>query len=283
MKSKIFTIAAMAAVFALSSCNKEDKTKVEPSKYITIDAGLGTLTRVTAEAFEKDDNISIYAWTGSNTIVPTDLVVNNSINTYDGTKWVAAPQMLWKDAVTAHYFIGVYPTKLITDFTADSYTSGTDVLVATFLGEGRKTTDGIVPLIFDHIMARLDVNLTFRSQWETAPTVTSVLVEAQPQATINYLTKTAISTGATAEVALVAKTANTAYSNVMAPQSASVIKIIIDGKTFTYIHPTEFVLEKGKIQTVNLIVGRDQITLGSVIINDWTPGEIINGGEAQID
>ena len=58
---------------------------------------------------------------------------------------------------------------------------------------------------------------------------------------------------------------------------------MIDGKPYTYTHPTSFNLEKGKIQTVNLIVGRDAIKLGSVMINDWVTGENINGGEAQID
>ncbi len=283
MKARILTVAAIAAVVALSSCNKENSNTPEPSKFITIDAGLGTPTRATAEAFEKDDKISIYAWTGDNSSVPTDLVVNNSINTYDGTKWIAEPQMLWRDAATAHYFIGIHPTKAITDFTADSYTTPSDILVATILGDGRNAASGIVPLIFDHIMARLDVNLTFRSQFEGTPTVTSVSVDAKAESTVNYITKTATAAGTVADIALKATTANTAYSITVAPQSASVIKIVIDGKTYTYTHSSTFTLEKGKIQTVNLIVGRDAITLGSVTINDWATGSVIEGGEAQID
>ena len=285
MRANIFTVAALVAMMALTSCNNEEEKAIEVSRYITVNAGVGTLTRATSTSFEKDDKISIYAWTNDNSAVQTDLVVNNSINTYDGvSSWSAAPMMLWKDMETAHYFIGVYPTKEIVDFTNDSYATVGDVLVATILGDGRKAADGVVPMTFDHIMARLDVNLTFRTQWEETPLVTSVSVEAKPEATVNYLTKPATAPGVATDVVLTQQTANTAYSGIAVPQGASKINIVIADKTYTYTHPTTFMLIAGKIQTVNLIVGRDQITLGSITINPWDDTiPPINGGEAQID
>ena len=291
MKAKILTMAAMAAVVALTSCNKEEGTAIEPSKYITVDAGVGSLTRATAKAFEANDQISIYAWTGSNTAVATELVVNNSINTYDGAKWTAAPLMLWADMITDHYFIGVYPTKAITDFTADSYTVISDILVATELigRTANGTNQGIVPLTFSHIMARLDANLTFRDQWETAPAVASVAVVAKPEATVNYLTQVATAAGTASDDGIVLpQTTNVGeckYScaGVVVPQTVNKIHVKIGTDTYTYNNSEGFALVGGKIQTVNLIVGRDQITLGSVTINDWTTGTTINGGEAQID
>ena len=42
-------------------------------------------------------------------------------------------------------------------------------------------------------------------------------------------------------------------------------------------------LVSGKYTTVNLIVGRNEITLGSVSINNWLEGTNISGGEAQTD
>ncbi len=47
------------------------------------------------------------------------------------------------------------------------------------------------------------------------------------------------------------------------------------------LHPTDIKLEGGKYTVVNLIVGRDEITLGNVSIADWGEGENINGGEAR--
>ena len=57
----------------------------------------------------------------------------------------------------------------------------------------------------------------------------------------------------------------------------------INGKQYVYTHPTDIKLEGGKYTVVNLIVGRDEITLGNVSIADWGEGENINGGEAQTD
>lgn len=278
MKTKI-AMALMAAA-ALTACNKDESP--ETSKYITVSASVGDLVaRVTSSAFEANDKISVYAWTGSNAAVSTPLVVDNSVNTYNGATWAAEPQMLWKDITTAHFFIGVYPAKAITDFAADSYTASTDVLVATVLGDGRTAAGGIVPMMFNHVMSKLTVNLTFRSQWPTTPTVASVVAkDAKAAATVNYLTKTATATGAAADVALTATTANTAYTTILPPQSVTTIVITIGSDTFTYTHPSDIALLAGKIQTVNLIVGRNGVDLGSVSINDWTAGEIIDGGEA---
>lgn len=278
MKTRDFLLILLAAT-TITGCNKADDPQ-EVSKYITINAGVGALTRATATEFVEDDQVSIYAWVGSNAAVQTPLVVDNSVNTYDGTKWTASTQMLWKDNATVHYFIGVHPVKAITNFTADTYATTPDLLVATVLGEGRIATAGIVPLVFDHVMARLDVNLTFRSEFGDNPTVSSVTVSAQPGAKVNYLTKTATADGAAAEVAMTATTANTTYSQVVATQSIHKITIKIGDKDYVYNNTAGFALAVGKIQTINLIVGRDKIELGSVSINDWTTGETINGGEA---
>ncbi|MDD3036937.1 fimbrillin family protein [Bacteroides sp.] len=280
-KNLILAISAIAMAASITSCTNND-TPSEVSEYITIDAGVGSLIRATSTAFEADDAVSIYAWTGSTTAVQTPLVVNNSVNTYDGTKWTAVPQMLWKDQITAHYFIGVYPMKEISDFTADSYATTPDLLVATVLGSGRVATDGIVPMVFDHVMAKLMVNLTFRTEFgATTPTVESVTVNAQPEAVVNYLTKVATADGTATEVAMTATTANTAYSQIVSPQSIHKITINIGGKAYVYNNTAGFALAGGKIQTVNLIVGRDEITLGSVTINDWGTGETIDDGEAM--
>ena len=280
MRTKNVLLTLLAAT-AMTGCNKADDPQ-EVSKLITINAGVGTLTRATATAFVKDDQVSIYAWTGSNTTVQTPLVVDNSVNTYDGTNWTASPQMLWKDNTSAHYFIGVHPVKAITDFTADAYATTPDLLVATVLGSGQKATDadGEVAMTFDHVMARLDVNLTFRTEFGNNPAVSSVTVNAQPGAKVNYLTKTATADGAAAEVAMMMTTANIAYSQVVATQGINKITIKIGDKDYVYNNTAGFALLAGKIQTVNLIVGRDKIELGSVTINDWATGETINGGEA---
>lgn len=280
----IYAIALSATMTAvMTGCsNDSNDTPKEVSPYITINAGVGTLTRATDTAFDKDDQVSIYAWTGSNTAVTPPLVVDNSVNTYDGTRWTAAPQMLWKDATSTHYFVGVHPVKAITDFTADSYPAAIDLLVATVLGDGRSATDGAVPMVFDHVMARLDVNLTLRNQFDAPiPNVESVTLKAKAGAVVNYLTKVATADGEQTEVTMTATTPNKVFSKVVSPQTIHTITITIAGKAYLWNHEEGFALLPGKIQTINLIVGRDKIELGSVTINDWATGETIDEGEAM--
>lgn len=281
MKKNLLTSGMAVCAFFLLSCDKNNEPVCPvDTTYITVDAGVGSLTRVTETSFEKGDKISVYAWTGNATEVGT-LVVDNALNTFDGSKWTAEPQMLWKDMITAHFFISVYPAKAVTDFKADSYQTAPDLLVATVLEQGRVASGGIVPLTFNHVMARLDVNLQFRNQFDGTPTVEKSYVNALSASTVNYLTQTVTAVGEAGNLDLTNKTPNMAYTIILPPQRVHTVAIVIDGRTYTYTNTDGFSLEKGKIQTLNLIVGRDQIELGSIVVNDWGSGEVIDGGEAQ--
>lgn len=302
MSIKTSTIALAALALLAASCNNEHENDgIETAKYITVNTSIGALSRTTVvdgtQVFEKDDAISVFAWTGTADVInASGMVVNNSINTYDGTSaWTPAPQMLWKDMTSAHYFLGIYPAREVSDFTADAYTLDltktqevNDLLVAVNTGTnkaGLTASATAVPLQFDHMMAKLIVNLTFRDQWGTTPTVASVTTNnLKSKATVDYLTKSVtVTADAATPLELLTATANTSYQSVMVPQAGEGAQIIvkIGEKNYTYTGAVK--LERGKYTTVNLIVGRDAITLGSVSINDWGKGETINGGEAQED
>lgn len=293
----ISTLAFAAIALVMSSCGNDENGGTMPAKYISVNTSIGSLTRTNTDdkgvqTFANGDKISVYAWTGSADAVNADgMVVNNSVNTYDGTKWTASPQMLWKDMSSAHFFFGVYPNKEITNFTADAYTldvtkqEQSDLLIAVNTGSekaGFTATNTSVPLQFDHVMAKLIVNLTFRNQWSETPTVTSVTTgNLKSKATVNYLAKSVTTTSEEAtSITLPVTTANTVYQSVMVPQAGEATKIAmrIDNKDYTYTGTIQ--LESGKYTTVNLIVGRDKIELGSVSINDWGQGTTIDGGEA---
>ncbi len=293
---KILFLALAAAVLALGSCNNDDDFTPVASSEITVDASIGTMTRVAttgnASTFEANDQISVYAWTGAADEVPADRVVDGAINTYDGTKWTATPQMLWKDMVSEHYFMAVYPSHTITDFKADPYTLNTadqetsDLLIAVNNG-GLKAQNNPVQLTFDHAMAKLVVNLHFRNQWGKIPEVTSVVLDGYTEATVDYMAKTVTGTK-TGKVALTEATAaenfELAYSSIVIPSTDTrTIVITIDGKEYIYSHPECIPLKSGQFTTINLNVGRDEITLANVTISDWeSQGDAING-EAQND
>lgn len=280
---KVIILAAVC--LAALACTREN-TSV--TKVISIRAGIGDVTKVAttgnAAAFEAGDKVALFAWTGSAAAVSTPLVVDGVKNTFDGSKWTPEVQMLWADMVTPHFFIGVYPARTVTDFTADEYTldpakyEESDLLIATNVA-GLKAQDDPVTLAFDHVAAKLYVNLAFRNQWETEPTVTAVTATARKTATVDYLAKTLTATGSVEPVAITA-TANNAWSGLQVPQTGvNTITVTIDGKDYVYTHTEDIPLQGGKYTTVNLVIGRDQINLASEItISDWTSqGSAIDG------
>ena len=296
MRTKTYLFALMTMALTLGSCsNDENGIGGETSKYITVSTSIGNMTRVATDEnggqkFEEGDEISVYAWTGDATVAPetSERVVNNAINKLTNGSWVSTPQMLWKNNRDNHYFIGVYPTVAISDLTAGEYTfdvtkqEESDLLVAV-------NTDGIsynadeqqtVPLTFTHVMAKLVVNLTYKNQWGGIPTVEKVIVgNAAKEATINYLTKAVTpSTTVKEDFSLPEITENTKYVSVIIPQEeVKQLTIVVGGKNFIYDNGTPFKLETGKITTVNLEVGRDEIKLGEVKISDWEDGSTFNG------
>jgi hypothetical protein len=288
MKTSIL-VAALAVAALTTSCSNENN---ESSAFIKLNTSISSATtRVStdnsgSEAFEEGDIITVYGWIGGVTNV-SDLVINGVNNELTGGQWVATPQMLWTDMVTKHYFLSVYPARKIEDFGADLFTlaipdeASNDLLIATNL-TGLTATQNPVTLIFNHAMAKLVVNLTYRNQWSETPTVTAVSVNAAIEGAIDYLGSVPVKAVETKEdFNLVATTANTSYSSIMIPQDDfSQIQIIIDGQTFTYKNEGAISLVSGKVTTVNLIVGRDQVTAEQISITDWEEGETINGGEA---
>ena len=289
-----YAIAALG-IISLAACNNDETATVSTPEYITVQANIGALTKVqttgnTAE-FETGDTISLYAWTGSSESVPATKVVNGVRNGLgaDG-KWTPKTQMLWADMVSKHYFIGIYPARTVTDFTADSYTldpmeyEASDLLIATSLN-GIKATNDPVSLVFDHVLAKLNVNLTFRNQWETTPTVTAVEVTAKKTGSVNYLSKTLTASGSeTPSGIALTKASDASWSGLQVPQTGvRTITIKIDGKDYVFTHTDDIPLAGGQYTTVNLIVGRDQIEMGTMSINNWKEGTTIDNGEAQTD
>lgn len=291
MRVRFAFLVATTLVIGFTSCQKSDETEKVASKYITVDAGMGSLTRATPTAFEDGDKISVYAWAGTDFATATNepLVVNNSVNTLSEVIWSAEPLMLWKDMVTAHYFVAIYPVQTVTAFEAYEFTltdnqASNDLLFATNTTglTGNEKTD--VPLVFDHSQSKLIVNLTFRTEFgATPPTVESVTVLAKSVAIIDFLTKTTtVKEGEALELTIPEATSNTAYESVVVPQTINKITIAIAGKNYIYNNTDGIALAQGKKNTINLIVGRDKIELvGDITINGWGDGETITGGDAE--
>ena len=287
----------------LASCDKGASSgqDEEAPTHITVEAQVGAMTRATttgnSTVFDEGDKLSLYAWTDNQNTTPQSFVVDGVSNTLTNNgKWVPEQEMLWQDMVTLHYFLGIYPTRRVENLAADPFTlDDTDYeksdLLYALVPRAMKATENPVPLIFDHAMAKLYVNMNFRTQWDGKPNITACKAKAANSCTINYLAKEITPTlDADATVTLtaqpVADNDNFAakYCALMIPQTGfRTVTITIDGKNYTYTHNEDIPLVSGKITTLNLIVGRNKIEIGTVSINEWEEGETIDGGQAYAE
>lgn len=294
MNIKNLLLATTAALLAACSTDS-DVLPPQDLGQIRVTASVGAMTRVAhsgnSTTFETNDRISVYAWLGADNDMQR-LVVDNSINTLggDGT-WTAEPQMLWADNTSDHYFLGIYPERnRTTDYKADPYTldfnnqTASDLLVARTTA---KPTGSAVKLEFEHVMAKLVVNLSFRNEWTIAPEVVSVTAAACTEATVNYLENPVEVTPATGQNLVVIPFTGTSasFAGIMIPGQSGFRSINVtleNGKVYTYTHSADIDLQPGRYTTVNLVLGRDNIKLDDAGINvsDWENGTSIDGGEA---
>ena len=291
MKKNILLYMAAVAGLVLAGCNKEGVLPQDGSLDMTVSASIGDLTKVTTSGvkttFDEGDQLSLYAWIGEADKVSEALVVDGVVNTFDGKDWTPATQMLWKNAHDAHYFIGISPAHDVVSFIADPFVlnpaeyAANDLLIANELSGKTVTKDqepNPVSLTFSHALAKLNVNLKFRSQWDATPEVTSVATTAKNNYLVNYLTKEVNACDDATQVELQALATPAtgyalSYSGLQVPQDAvTVITVVIDGKDYIYTAAEPIVLQSGKVTTLGLIVGREKITLGSVSVANWDEG-----------
>ena len=308
MKKYLTLFITAAAGLMLAGCNKGHD--IASSRSITVTASIGTMTKVAYDgdksAFEAGDSLALFAWLGDKTAISKDLVVDNVVNTLgkDGL-WQPKLQMLWDDMTSLHYFMAVSPAREVKSFTEDPYVldssagkyQESDLLIA-INDSGLKATDNPVGLTFEHAMAMLNVNLKFHNQWTegnppsqkeiTEALIESVEATAKDHATIDYIQKAVTATGEWAQVSM-NKVENASWTTLMIPQAeVRYIYITLNGNdqwlggdgTYVFHSPEDIPLESGKVTTVNLTIGRDQITLDKdgIQITDWVSwGDALNG------
>ena len=293
--NRIKILFTIATTLLLAGCAKEP---VAPDgDAITVEASLGAATKVSAggDAFTAGDQIAVYAWMGSATANPATRVVDGVVNTFDGTSWTPAAMMRWQVTNDPHYFLGVYPASKApgSDFTAVPHAmtgsvAADDLLLAT-TPAGVTNTGVAVQLGFHHVMARLDVNIRFRTEWATPPTAdhVSVSVEAKRSAMVNYLTETVTASGTASNVALAPATAATGYalgySGLQVPQDGvRKITVEIDGFEYEFVSTTDIPLTGGKYTTLNLVLGKNSIEFSGASVLDWESGTDLPGGAAKV-
>ena len=288
---KKLSILALALSVLAASCTKEVGEMGSgrgKAGEIRVSASVNDVTKAihngASTTFANEDQLSLYVWTGENTAVPAEPWINGEVNTYNSEtkKWEPKNMMLWKNTTDAHYFLGVYPARAITNFTADPFEQtasyeASDLLVGTILGDGVKASADPVPLTMDHLMAQLKVTLTLRNQWSGDPDV-HVYVKAAYTGTVDYLSKT-ITPGNDITTFGFGGLGEGFQSTLIIPQEGvKEITVTVNGTKYVYTHPTSIPLTKGHVTTLPLIVGKNSIILADegISIGGWTEGTLPN-------
>lgn len=275
-------LALLAIVSLLVACDNGSDTGQPLSREINITTPM--FSRVTDKEFEPGDRVTIYAYESGD---PLKRVVDGVVNTKKVDGWIPAMEMLWKDDVTAHDFVAVYPELDIIDFTAGSFTVtddpvANDLLVAT--ASHQTVANNPVILNFSHVMSRVVVNLSFENS-STFP-VEKVVLVCRTMGTVNYITRltTILSSSPFSEIRMIPGVGDL-YTAVTLPQTleanADMVVISVKGKDYIFAHASPIELEPGKTRVINLIVNDDGLLPGTVSISDWGYNKEITGGEAN--
>ena len=300
----INNIGALLLTTALfASCNQEELPSASGQKEvvkITASIGAGPGSRVTRTednyAFEQGDAFHIVGWYGES--ANTDTWFNDAVCTYSGTQWTAQPMLYWQNGENlTHHFLAWYPENFAKSsdnlseisFTLSDNEAADDVLYAKW--SGTQPDNNTLPLAFDHLMARFDLNLVFNSEdYPTKPTDISAQIEVVNTATIDLLADSlAFTPGSTkTEVSLKVKSspaegmAWSGYTVVIPGQDINACKVTLsftaddEQKSLTYTHGGSLLFQSGKRTVLNLTVNKNKIEGLVGVVPDSDDSEFLN-------
>ena len=136
---------------------------------------------------------------------------------------------------------------------------------------------------FKHALSKLNVTLTKGSELDEGVTFKSVtLSNCATTTTVNLTAGTAgTATNSGQTITLYATTPNEKYECILVPQTFNqTLKVEItdnNGKVYTFKSDNELTFSSGKQYTLNLTVGRDKVTTGTISADPW--GEEQQGGD----
>ena len=283
----INNIGALLLTTALvASCNQEELPSASGQKEvvkITASIGVGAGSRVSrqdnAYAFGQGDAFHIVGWYGES--ANPDTWFNDAVCTYSDTQWTAQPMLYWQNGENlTHHFLAWYPENFAKSsdnlseipFTFSGNEATDDVLYAKW--SGTQPDNNTLPLTFNHLMARFDLNLVFNSEdYTTTPTGISAQIEVVNTATINLLADSPAFTPGNdkEEVSLTGKSspavgmAWSGYTVVIPGQDINACKVTLsftaddEQKSLTYTHGESLLFQSGKRTVLNLTVNKNKI------------------------
>lgn len=211
---------------------------------------------------------------------------------YDNGWTIQGGQLLWKsnDATVTYYaylpYTGTvgnaasYAFTVKTDQSDESNVKASDLL---YTGQQPATPGTALDINFQHALSKLNVTLTKGTELEDGQNLTFTSVKLSNCATeivVNLLEGTIVKTTNSGQtITLYATTENKQYECILVPQTFGLKVEITDnnGKVYTFKSDNELTFSSGKQYTLNLTVGRDKVTTGTISAESW--GSEQQGGD----
>ena len=301
-----WTMAAMA--FLLASCAGEEEVTTPADslkgKPINVDVLVSDIK--TRAGYDTENLPTKFYLTIDQEGAGSDYT--NVVMKYEEGKWVAyksdAPtvDMIWAGST------GNITVKAAT-FSLSSASTTLNALTDQSTAEGIKASDhlyyfsnavtpsenGTISIPFDHIMSKLEIKVTLRTQYgtsETNPITSAIAIGSATSATYSPTGATPWSNynSAVSDIKLCPSGSYSAaertatYEAILIPQEIAAstfgVKVKIGDKTYTWRSANVVTLEGGMKYTLNLTLGKDELTLNKISVSNWKE-ETVTGLNAE--
>lgn len=296
MKAKYLSMAALALMGALASCQSDDEatTGFRPDNAVSLNFSVGSLQGTTRSNAIATDDTQRQFNQGDQIAVSTndqEAVLFQCTSTENQTWTEAVPNkfLLWTQPTLT--FSAYYPVTTgtsMTAFTVPTDQSSVDkIALADYMTRqqviSRPEGGSNIQMQLERKMARVIVRISgFGSQYDDdEKTVSNVSIYSEASGIAD-----GNPTGSSTEIQPYAQGnggQGSTYTALVVPgygdSGARFIKLT-DGEYNTLLVKGIPELEAGNSYTFNLVVGKNKIEVASVTVQDWTTGETLSGGQA---
>ena len=292
-KANILATAALATLLAACS-NDSDVFNTPDYADTPIGLNVNVSPMATRAGYEQgaltEGSFGLYLTTEGTNSDERYNCTNREVK-YDNGWTIQGGQLLWKsnDATVTYYAYLPY-TGTVSDATNYAFTVQTDqstednVKASDLLCTGQQpaTPGTALDITFKHALSKLNVTLKKGSELDEGVTFKSVKLSNCATATTVNLTDGTTDTATKSQtITLYAATENEQYECILVPQTFNqTLKVEItdnNGKVYTFKSDDELTFSSGKQYTLNLTVGRDKVTTGTISADPW--GEEQQGGD----
>lgn len=296
MKAKYLSMAAIALMGALASCQSDDDfTVARPDNAVSVNFSVGSLQATTRSNAAATDDTQRQFNQGDQIAVSTndqEAVLFQCTSTDDQTWTEAVPNkfLLWTQPMLT--FSAYYPVTTGTSMTAFTLpadqSSVEKIALADYMTRqqniSRPEGGSDIQMQLERQMARVIVRISgFGSQYrDDQKTVSNVRIYSEASGIAD-----GNPTGSSTEIQPYAQGnggQGSTYTALVVPgygDSGARFIQLSDGEYSTLLVKGIPELEAGNSYTFNLVVGKNRIEVASVTVQDWTTGETLAGGQAE--